>query len=163
MKEHVFDTIIKIESVVFFLILIIFVFFRVIAYKKKKTIHLSGIEKSMEMEISDNKRINKIIKYFCVKEIILDPSLYLFIFLVTSIMMTIFIHDLFEEKSITISKIIESKNISEAIVCMLIIIYTIYKKIKKYKNGKIKKLRNAITISLFLWSTAFALIREIIT
>lgn len=129
-----FDTIIQIESVVFFLILIIFVIYRVIAYKKKKTIHLSGIDKSPEMEISDNKRIKKIVKYFCVKEKILDPLLYLFIFLITTIMMTIFIHDLIEEKSITISKIIESKNISVAIVWMLIIIYTIYKKIKKWKN-----------------------------
>ena len=129
-----FDTIIQIESVVFFLILIIFVIYRVIAYKKKKTIHLSGIDKSPEMEISDNKRIKKIVKYFCVKEKILNPLLYLFIFLITTIMMTIFIHDLIEEKSTTISKIIESKNISVAIVWMLIIIYTIYKKIKKWKN-----------------------------
>ena len=149
-----FDKIIQIESVVFFLIFIIFVIYKVIAYKKNKTIYLSGIEKSAEMEISDNKRIEKIIKYFCVKEKILDPSLYLFIFLITTIMMTIFIHDLIEEKSISISKIIGSKYIPAAIIWMLVIIYTIYK--------KIKKLWYAIMISLFLWSTASDQIIKII-
>ena len=81
-----FDKIIQIESVVFFLIFIILVIYKVIAYKKNKNIYLSGIEKSAEMEISDNKRIEKIIKYFYVKEKILDPSLYLFIFLITIIL-----------------------------------------------------------------------------